>query len=99
AIVMNKDDFEQGMDHNQAVEKGEMLSGYEQGIKITDDTWSTIESNSGERMNPWLINNSDHTISYKPEEGSNSINVGPNKDVYARIDGVAAPHFKRRTGV
>ena len=35
-IVMNKEDFEQGMDHNKALEKGTELSKYGEGIKITD---------------------------------------------------------------
>ena len=100
-IVMNKEDFEQGMDHNKALEKGTELSKYGEGIKITDQTWNTIEKNGGEIMKPYVINNSDETVYYKPEgydRKGNNLNPGkdydgaypipPKTDLYAPVDGV-----------
>lgn len=43
------------------------LSEYGEGIKITKTTWNNIESARGERLTPFVENNSDATVYYKPE--------------------------------
>src|SRR5690606_482807 len=95
-IVMDKEDFTQGMDHSEALDKGTELSNYEEGIKITDKTWNTIEKNGGEKMTPYLSNQSDSDVFYKPEGGENNdcaIRVEAGKDVYAPVDGVATSKY------
>ena len=100
AIVMDKKDFKQGMEHTSALEKGTELSKHGEGINITDSTWETIESNGGTIMEPIVENNSTQTIFYKPEgvkdgvdqnpgkDNSGAYPIGPGKDLYARVDGV-----------
>jgi RHS repeat-associated protein len=39
AIVMNKNDFKQDMDHNDALNKGTELNLYSKGINISNETW------------------------------------------------------------
>jgi len=106
AIVMNKNDFTQGMDHDDAKSKGTELDKYSKGISVSDKTWSTIENNGGNRMSPTLSNNSDYSIFFKPEGVKNGVDNNPGyssseaysleagKDLYAQFDGVAAPHLK-----
>jgi hypothetical protein len=107
AIVMKKDDFKQGMDHSKAEDKGTYLSKYGEGIKITDESWDKVEKNGGERMTPYVENNSDESFFYKPEgkdENGNDLNPGYNssesyeveagKDLYAPIDGVKTHLYK-----
>ena len=43
------------------------LSEYGEGIKITENTWDKIEDAGGERLTPFVENNSDATVYYKPE--------------------------------
>ncbi|GEP49846.1 hypothetical protein FNO01nite_05180 [Flavobacterium noncentrifugens] len=102
AIVMNKSDFKQGMEHSEALDKGTELSKYGEGISISDKTWDKIESKGGERMEPYVKNDSDETIYYKPEGGDHktgeNLNPGkandgaypikPHTDLYAPVDGV-----------
>ncbi|WP_333696638.1 hypothetical protein [Flavobacterium sp.] len=100
AIVMDKKDFKQGMEHSKALEKGTELSKYGEGINISDRTWKTIESNGGTIMEPFVENNSTQTIFYKPEgvidgvdqnpgkDSNGAYPIGPGKDLYARVDGV-----------
>ena len=101
AIVMKKDDFKQGMEHSEAENKGTYLSKYGKGIKIADESWDKVEENEGERMNPYVWNNSNKTVYYKPEGEIDDIDqnpgydkngaypIAPYTDLYARVDGVA----------
>lgn len=96
AIVMDEGDFSQGMEHSDALDKGTELGSYEEGISISDDTWDTIESEGGEVMSPFLENNSDSTVFYKPEGGDNNdaaIAVESGEDVYVGVDGVATSKY------
>ncbi len=100
AIVMDKKDFKQGMNHDNALDKGTELSKYGEGINITNKTWNTIEANGGTAMTPTVENNSSQTIYYKPEDMKDGVNqnpgkdgtsaypIGPRKDLYAPVDGV-----------
>jgi RHS repeat-associated protein len=58
AIIMNKADFKQNMDHTEALDKGTELSKYGEGIKITEETWDKIEEKGGEKMTPYVTNDS-----------------------------------------
>ena len=95
-IVMGKKDFRNGMSHEEALKKGTELDEYGKGIKISDADWKKVEANGGERMTPSVENRSSHTIYYKPEEGSNAHSIGAGKDLYAPVDGIAAPHIHKR---
>jgi uncharacterized protein RhaS with RHS repeats len=101
AIVMNENDFEQGMDHDEAVDKGTELSKYGESIRITDDDWNTVEENGGDRMEPYVVNDSDETVFYKPEgkdsdgndqnpgkDSAKAYEIKPHSDLYAPVDGV-----------
>ncbi|MDP3929525.1 MAG: hypothetical protein Q8R57_10925 [Bacteroidota bacterium] len=98
--VIKKSEFEKVNDPKseegtkQLENKSNLLSEHNQGIRISEDTWKSIESNGGSRLTPWLTNNSDFQVFFKPEGPGTSIPVNANQDVYARIDGVAAPHLK-----
>jgi len=105
-IVMDKDDFEQGMDHDVAVDKGTELSKHGEGIKITDKTWDKIDENGGDIMTPYVRNNSGATAYYKPEgnidsdgdgkpdyENSGAYPIAPNTDLYVPVDGVATKKY------
>lgn len=111
AIVMDKKDFKQDMDHKDALEKGKELSTYGEGIRISDESWNTVVQNGGDRMTPTVINNSSQTIYYKPGgkqydangnviadenpgyENWEAYKIGPNKDLYAPVDGVATQKY------
>jgi RHS repeat-associated protein len=58
------------------------LSEYGEGIKITEETKGKIESEGGNMPEPYVSNNSDATIYYKPEgpehNGPNGAASGPN---------------------
>ena len=111
AIVMNQEDFTQGMSHESALEVGTELGSYTEGIRISGEDWATVENNGGNSMTPSVINDSNFTISYKPETTQNgqqnngAYDLGPQSDLYVPVDGVAAPHvregevFKSVTGV
>jgi RHS repeat-associated protein len=100
AIVMDKADFKQGMEHSEALNSGTELSKYGEGINISDSTWDTIESNGGTTMTPTVENNGSQTAYYKPEgmkdgvdmnpgkDGTKSYPIGTGKDLYAPVDGV-----------
>ena len=94
AIVMNKDDYEEGMSHNDALSKGTELDKYGKGIKISNEDWNTVEENGGTKMKPYIENNSSETIYYKPEtttggyQNDGAYPVGAGKDMYMPIDGV-----------
>ncbi|MBP5413129.1 MAG: RHS repeat-associated core domain-containing protein [Bacteroidales bacterium] len=101
-IVMDKKNFKQGMSHHDALEKGTELDKYGKGIKISDKTWSEIESKGGDdRLKPYVENNSNRTVYYKPEKAiGNYKNDGAYpieawKDLYMPVDGIAAPHIIR----
>ena len=74
------------------------LQDYVGGIKISDNTWSKLKSKGGEKLTPFLENNSSSDIFFKPETGSKnseSIEVKSGQDVYSPIDGIAAPHIRK----
>ena len=100
AIVMDENDFEQGMKHEKALDKGKELGSYGEGIRVSDADWNTVVENGGTEMTPTVENKSDETIFYKPEGEKNGINmnpgkendgaypIAPNTDLYAPVDGV-----------
>ena len=97
-VVMEEGQFHQGMDRYAGTESeiGTPLNQYENGISISSDDWSTIEKNGGnERLVPFVENNSSNTIFYKPEEDSKVSSIEPGKDLYAPVDGIAAPHLHK----
>jgi RHS repeat-associated protein len=105
AIVMDKKDFEQGMDHNKALDKGTELSKHGEGIRISDSDWQKVEDNGGTKMTPFVTNNSGSTVYYKPEgvkdgvdlnpgySNSGAYPIGANQDLYAPVDGVATKKY------
>jgi len=101
AIVMDKSDFKQGMDHKEALKKGKELSKYGKGISVPEKTWNEIENNGGERMTPYVINNSSKTVYYKPEgeiqnpgyKNDGAYPITTNTDLYAPVDGVATHRY------
>ncbi|MEO1419264.1 MAG: RHS repeat-associated core domain-containing protein, partial [Bacteroidota bacterium] len=99
AIVMDKNDFEQGMDHDKALDQGTELSKYGEGIRISDTDWQTVEDNGGTKMNPFVVNNSGSTVYYKPEGDQNGYSnsgaypIEADKDLYAPVDGVATKKY------
>ncbi len=101
-IVMDKKNFKQGMSHHDALEKGTELDKYGKGIKISDKTWSEIESKGGDdRLKPYVENKSNRTVYYKPEksignyENDGAYPIEAGKDLYMPVDGIAAPHIIR----
>lgn len=106
-IVMCEDDFEKGMDHDKAKVLGTELSKHGEGIKISDADWQKIEDNGGSKMTPYVTNNSSSTVYYKPEgmqngedknpgySNSGAYPIGPNKDLYAQVDGVNTPQVDK----
>ncbi len=99
-IVMNKNDFKEGMNHKEAESKGVYLDQYSKGIKISESTWKSIEDNSGQRMKPFVENNTSQTIYYKPEketkyvENDGAYPIGPKEDLYSPVDGVNSTLIK-----
>lgn len=102
AIVMNKEDFEQGMNHEDALSAGTELGSYTEGIRISEEDWNTVEANGGEKMHPYVTNNSDETVFFKPEgsqfglDNAGAYPIAANTDLYVPVDGVAAPHVKEK---
>ena len=101
-IVMKEEDYHENMSHEEALKVGHRLNEYGEGISISDETWEEIAKHTGCRMYPYVKNNSDETIYYKPEgtdhvTGYNynpgyveteAYEIGPHKDLYARVDGI-----------
>ena len=97
-VVMEEEQFEQGMDRHVGTdfEIGIPLDQYENGISISNNDWNKIEKESGkERLIPYVENKSSYDIFYKPEESSQALSIGPGKDLYASVDGIAAPHLHK----
>ena len=100
SIVMNKDSYKEGMSNKDALKAGTKLNEYGKGIKISDESWTTVTDNGGTRMNPYLQNNSENTVFYKPEgnigdyKDAEAYAVGAGKDMYMRIDGVKTENMK-----
>ncbi|MCR4828533.1 MAG: hypothetical protein K5864_03620 [Bacteroidales bacterium] len=106
AIVMDEKYFWQGMTHMMASAMGQSLSVYGEGIHISDEDWNTVVANGGQRLFPTVSNQSDYVVYYKPEGTKDGININPgysssgaypiaaHTDLYAAVDGVAAPHIK-----
>jgi RHS repeat-associated protein len=65
------------------------LAEYEKGIRVKESAWDKIEDNGGERLDPYVTNNSDFTVYYKPEgpthDGGASDKINPNP--YVNADG------------
>ena len=79
-----------------------LLKEYKKGIRISDNTWGKLTAAGGERLNPWLVNNSDHTVFAKSEDGKEVFDINRSSDLYytskeknSGIDGFAAPHLRR----
>jgi RHS repeat-associated protein len=83
-----------------------LLVEYEKGIKIVDETWGKIidDDKKVKRLTPFVQNNSNSTIYYKPEgsdKNGNNLNpyvsqkgaypIAPNTDLYSPVDGVKTP--------
>lgn len=71
------------------------LNKYKEGINISDEEWDKAVANGGERMFPFVENHSNETIFFKPEEDSKVSSIKPGKDLYAPVDGIAAPHLHK----
>jgi len=99
AIVMDKKDFKQGMEHSEALDKGTELGSYGEGIRISDGDWNTVEKNGGTEMTPFVVNNSNSMVYYKPETTQNgylnsgAYPIGSNLDLYSPVDGVATSKY------
>ncbi len=77
-----------------------LLSQYEKGIAISDETWNEMESAGAERLKPFVKNQSNNTVLYKPEGENEGVNQNPyadnngaypiakNTDLYSPVDGV-----------
>jgi len=100
AIVMNKDSYKEGMSNKDALKAGTKLNEYGESIRISDDSWTTVTDNGGSRMNPYIQNNSESTIFYKPEgdtgkyKDGGAYSVAAGKDIYMPIDGVKTGNMK-----
>jgi RHS repeat-associated protein len=112
-IVMNRDDYnnmtegkEKGISQTDALNKGTQLNEYGKGISISNDTWSHIENNGGDnRLTPYVQNQSNSTVYYKPEgkigdvdmnpgySASGAYPIAPNTDLYVQVDGVATRKY------
>ncbi|MEO0684733.1 MAG: hypothetical protein AAFY76_06695, partial [Cyanobacteria bacterium J06649_11] len=64
------------------------------GINITDETWTNIEEEGGERVTPTIDNNSDEEVLVTLDNAigeipdNQPIRINPGKQLYANIDGV-----------
>ena len=102
-VVMEESQFHQGMDRKAGTkdEIGTSLDEYGKGISISEKDWNTIESHGGKRLNPSIRNKSSETVYFKPEtnigdyENGGSYPLEAGKDLYMKIDGVAAPHLRK----
>ncbi len=100
SIVMNKDRYTEGMSNKEALKAGTKLNEYGKGIKISDKSWTAVTDNGGERMDPYIRNNSENTVYYKPEEATGDYEDGgayaveAGKDMYMRVDGVKTQDMK-----
>jgi RHS repeat-associated protein len=68
----------------------QLLKEYGEGIRIAEDTWEKIESTGAERLTPYVQNNSDETVFYKPEGAPHDENgniTGPNPNPGKNGDG------------
>jgi len=79
-----------------------LLTDYKQGVRISDDTWGKLTAAGGERLNPWLVNNSSHNVFAKSEDGAEVFDISSGTDLYytskekaSGIDGFAAPHLRK----
>lgn len=90
--------YPHGITVGQATSKevgGVFLNKYKEGINISDEEWDKAVANGGERMFPFVENHSNETIFFKPEEDSKVSSIKPGKDLYAPVDGIAAPHLHK----
>ena len=83
---------------NKLVKNSTKLEEYNAGISISEDTWQKLEAKGGDKLDPFLENKSSHTIYFKPENTDEAIAINSGQNVYAPIDGVAAPHLKSGKG-
>jgi len=113
-IVMEKKNYKPGMSRAEALEQGAgkangiSLDQYGKGIRISEETWATIVSNGGTKIEPFLINNSNQSVFYKPEGIDDGVDKNPgynndgayevkaNTDLYVQFDGVATSKFKKQ---
>jgi len=79
-----------------------LLTDYKQGVRISDDTWGKLTAAGGERLNPWLVNNSSHNVFAKSEDGAEVFDISSGTDLYytskekaSGIDGFAAPYLRK----
>ncbi len=76
---------------NELQSRSTLLNEYKFGISISEQTWNVLESQNVERLDPYVINQSDYTIYYKPEEGDLPWPIAPHTDLYTRVDGLNTP--------
>lgn len=103
AIVLEEGQaYDKELTDQQILENGgTKLGEYGEGIRISDDSWKTVEDNGGTKMDPYVKNNSNETAYYKPEgvddngidqnpgyDETGAYPIEPNTDLYAPADGV-----------
>jgi hypothetical protein len=72
------------------------LQHYEGGIRLSEETWCTLQLNGGQRLMPWLVNNSPLVVYWKPEGNTpnprtdhrDALPCMPGTDVYHPLDGI-----------
>jgi hypothetical protein len=71
------------------------LTDHQAGINISERSWQEIQIDGGMRLTPQVDNQSEHTVYAKPENGTQPMTIGAGQQLYAQIDGIAAPHIKQ----
>ena len=101
AIVMEESSFKQGMSHKEAISKGTALDEYGSSISISDGEWNKVVANGGERQKPYLSNQTNERVFFKPDKSHNLFSdeeaypCEPHMDIYMPIDGVKTAEMKR----
>jgi len=76
-----------------------LLNQYEKGISISDKTWKILTDNGGTKQTPFVTNNSNAAVYYKPEDNdanpyqSGTGYIKPGTDLYSPVDGVATKKY------
>jgi RHS repeat-associated protein len=109
-IVMDAKDNKEGLSSKEILKNGTgtSLDKYGKGIRISKETWGTIVSNGETKIEPFLVNNSNKSVFYKPDglddktkidqnpgyDNGGAYEVKSNTDLYVSIDEVATSKFK-----
>jgi len=97
--VINKNDFDKKLDAEALNSKSTKLEEYNKGISVSAADWDKIEENGGSEIEPYLVNNSNSTVYFKPENGKTGLdNAGAyplekNQSLYISVDGVATKKY------